>query len=214
MKKPQAIIFDLEGVVIDSETVWDDVDYAWFELHNSIFKPDEMRHLVMGKSIDQATTIYKEMLNLPQPIEVLNNERHKIAQELFTKEIVFIDGFKPFFEAQVRGKYKVAVGTSLVHEFLHPIIEALKLNELFGDHIYSIEEIGFISKPSPDIFLYAAKKLGVSPSDCIVFEDAPHGVEAAKAAGMSCIAITTSTTRDRLTQADQIIDSYSELTLK
>ena len=213
MKTPKAILFDLEGVVIDSEIVWDDVDYAWFELHNDTFKPDEMRHLVMGKSIDQATEIYKELLNLPQPITELNEERHKIAQELFSKEIAFIDGFKPFFEAQVRGRYQVAVATSLVHEFLQPIITKLKLDELFSDHIYSIEDIGFVSKPNPDIFLYAAKKLGMSPSDCIVFEDAPHGVEAAEAAGMYCIAITTSTSRDRLTKADQIIDSYSEIVI-
>ena len=67
------------------------------------------------------------------------------------------------------------------------------------------------SKPAPDIFLYAAKKLDISPEDCVVIEDAASGVKAAKNAGMKCVAITTTHTAELLEEADLVIDSYENL---
>ncbi len=71
-----------------------------------------------------------------------------------------------------------------------------------------------VCKPSPDIFLHAAKKINVEPEHCIVIEDSVHGIKAAKAAGMYCIAINTGKDRHLLGQADEIVDCYTEINLE
>ena len=70
-----------------------------------------------------------------------------------------------------------------------------------------------VCKPNPDIFLHAAKSIGVDPKDCIVIEDSVHGIQAAKAAGMYCIAINTGNDRHLLGQADEIVDCYKQIDL-
>jgi len=91
--------------------------------------------------------------------------------------------------------------------------QRLRLSELFNGNVFSVAEIGYVSKPNPDIFLYAARKLNSQPEHCLVIEDSPHGIEAAKRAGMRCIALTTTYTRDKLAQADLVVDSYSQIDL-
>ena len=73
--------------------------------------------------------------------------------------------------------------------------------------------MNYVSKPEPDIFLHAAKMLGENPANCLIVEDAPAGVAAAKRAGMSCVALSTTHGREHLLDADQIVDSFSEINL-
>lgn len=89
--------------------------------------------------------------------------------------------------------------------------QKLQLKQFFGNHIYFIEDVGNKSKPSPDVFLYAAEKLGENPADCLVIEDAPHGVEAANRAGMTSVGITTTFTKAQLSEADFVGDNFDEI---
>jgi beta-phosphoglucomutase len=73
--------------------------------------------------------------------------------------------------------------------------------------------VGYRSKPNPDIFLHAANRLGVRPENCVVIEDAPHGVEGARRAGMKSIALTTTYERSTLSQADVVVDSFAQINL-
>lgn len=145
-------------------------------------------------------------------VKVLANERREIFGSLLETGMNFIPGFLDFCE-HIKERHAIAVASSLERKFLTIVNTTVGLSRLFGDHIYSIEDIGFIAKPRPDIFLHAANKLGIAPSDCVVVEDSPHGVTAAKRAGMRCIAILTSTTRDNLAHADMIVADYSEIDL-
>ncbi|HYV33427.1 MAG TPA: HAD family phosphatase, partial [Candidatus Limnocylindria bacterium] len=89
----------------------------------------------------------------------------------------------------------------------------LHIFEAFNNQIFTISQVGNKSKPDPAVFLFAAEKMQSKPAECFVIEDAPRGIEAAKNAGMFCIALTTTFTKDRLTQADIIVDSFKELKL-
>jgi beta-phosphoglucomutase-like phosphatase (HAD superfamily) len=142
----------------------------------------------------------------------MGNERGEIVEELFKDDVNFIPGFIDFYE-KIKTDFKSAVATSLQRNFLEDGDKRLHLLKLFNGNVFSISDIGLISKPNPDIFLYAARKLNSPPENCLVIEDAPNGIESAKRAKMKCIAITTTFDRSKLTEADQIVNSYSEINL-
>lgn len=210
MKK--AIIFDLEGVIVDTEPLWSRADEEFLKRHNLPFTNYEIdwKPKLMGRNLVEGATMFRDCFEIVETAEELAKQRREIARELFISELKFITGFETFFVA-TSTKYKMGVATSLERSFLASIDSRIGLSTMFDNHVYSAEDIGFISKPNPGIFLHAAKKLGVKHFDCIVVEDSPLGIEAAKRAGMRCIAITTSTTRDRLSHADFIVDAYSEI---
>lgn len=208
-----AIIFDLEGVIIDSERkVWEQEATEFLRNHGHVYNRDEVKHLLMGKTLEEGIVILQQHHGFTGNVKVLAQERRDIATRLFKEEVTFIPGFQDFYK-NISKKYKIAIATSLERPFLEAIDAYLHLTTLFNNHVYSIADIGYISKPNPDIFLYAAKQLRVEPKNCMVIEDSPHGVEAAKRAGMKCIALTTSVGRDKLTKADVIVDNYKEIKL-
>ena len=90
--------------------------------------------------------------------------------------------------------------------------EKLGLSKIFGaGKIFKISDVGNTSKPDPAIFLYSAARMNRAPEECMVIEDAPHGVAAAKNAGMYCVALTTTRPREELTRADIVVDSYGDI---
>ena len=212
MKVTKAILFDLEGTVIDTEPIWDEADTAFLAGHGVDYPRERIIHLMLGSDIRTGVEIFKKELGLKGDTDELTAERRANMSRHLEREITFIPGFQEFF-AHVRHHYPVAIATSMERGYLKSVDSALLLSELFDNHVYSIEDIGHIAKPNPDIFLYAAKKLGVAPKHCLVIEDAPHGVEAAHRAGMRCAALTTTTTRQNLAAADQIVDRYSEIVI-
>ena len=104
-----------------------------------------------------------------------------------------------------------SIATAMNKTLMVKVEKRLRLQQFFGEHVYYIEDVGNKSKPEPDVFLYAADKLGVKPSDCIVIEDAPHGIEAANKAGMISIGLVTTFSREHLQNADFIADDFEEI---
>lgn len=208
----KAIIFDLEGVVVDSEKLWDRCAVIFLGNHGFKYEREPHKPLLMGKTLEEGVEIWKKEIGLKGDTKKLAQERRDIIREMYY-ETNFIPGFLDFFN-KVKDKYKIGVGSSIERTFLEIVDNKLGITKLFNNHVYSIADIGFISKPNPDIFLFVAKKIGVNPKDCVVFEDSPNGVRAAKNAGMMCVATTNTTTSDLLKEADIIIDSWMDNQLK
>jgi beta-phosphoglucomutase len=208
----KAILFDLEGTIIDTEPIWDETDIAFLATRGLNYDREQIAPLTMGKSHHDTIMLYKDMLGLKGNTEELVVERRALFKRLLEREITFILDFQEFF-AHVHPHYKTAVATSMERAYIQTVDQTLFISKLFDDHVYSIEDIGFIAKPNPDIFLHTAKSIGVAPEHCLVIEDAPTGIEAAHRAGMRVVALTTSTTRNHLAAADQIVDRYSEIKL-
>ncbi len=202
----KAIIFDLEGVVVDSEKHWDRCALIFLGRHGLKYEREPHKPLLMGKTLEEGVDIWKKMIGLTGNTKKLAQERRDVIRDLYY-DTNFIPGFMGFFK-KVEKRYKLGVATSIERPFLRIIDGKLGVTKLFKNKVYSIEDIGFISKPNPDIFLFVAGKLKVNPGDCVVFEDSPNGVEGAKRAGMACVAITTTTDPKRLSRADLIIDSW------
>jgi HAD superfamily hydrolase (TIGR01509 family) len=204
------IIFDNEGVIADTESVWDGEQEEFLGRRGITYDRNRTKHLLTGLSLIEGVRILKSEYNIKGDDELLAQERLSIAKGLLTADVDYINGFKKFFNT-VRNSYKTCIATSMHRELLSIIDKKLSLAALFEDRIYSIEEVACKSKPCPDIFLYAAQKLKSRPENCLVIEDSPNGIEAALRAGMKCIGLATTYTYERLGKATFTVKSFDEI---
>jgi beta-phosphoglucomutase-like phosphatase (HAD superfamily) len=207
-----AIIFDLDGVILDSEKIWDRGQEIFFGRRGLRYERDRIKPLMSGQSILAGARIMKESFSLPEPPEEIARERVEIVRSLFQGEIPYVAGFEAFFEA-VRGDFRTCVATAMEASLLDMVDAKLGLRKRFGGHVYSVADVGHVGKPEPDLFLHAAAQLQAMPVRCLVIEDSPNGIEAARRAGMRCAALTTTYGRERLTGADTIVDSFAQIPL-
>ncbi len=207
----KAIIFDLDGVVIDTEkSVWHNSSVSLLALYDKVHTEEKIKHLLMGSKFEDGTQIMHDFYEIQDTFENFLEHRRRFVNEGFAEKVTFMEGFETFYKRLK--KRKKAIATSMDNMFLTLTLSHLPLKSLFGQHIYPISEVGGKGKPHPDIFLYAARQIGENPKNCIVIEDAPKGVTAAKSAGMRSIALTTSVSRQHLSHADYIVDSFAKIT--
>lgn len=204
------ILFDTEGVVIDTEPMWDKAQEEFLRRRGVAYNRDKLKHLLSGRSALEAIEITKAACGITGDTRLLAEERAELVRRQLEEHVGFIAGFAEFFQ-RVRPAYKTCIATAMAEELLRIVDQRLKLAELFGGKIFSLAALGLRSKPHPDIFLHAARALGSTPETCLVIEDAPHGVEAARRAGMRCLAITTTYNREKLRGADRVVDSFAEI---
>lgn len=202
----KAIIFDMDGTLLEST----EADYrAWervFKHYGGELTYDNYVPMLGIRSAD----VIRNILGFTNETE--------LARVLIEKYDHFVDyvndhPVKPvaatdrFLQHLLLYDVKVGLATSSRQQKTMLLLKRLDFLQYF-DAIVTGEQVEN-SKPAPDIFLKAANKLGVNPQDCLVVEDGPIGVAAAKSAGMKCIAITTTHPANKLQQADWIIDSYA-----
>ena len=113
--------------------------------------------------------------------------------------------------ALASGNFRLAIATSGSFEKSRAIVQSVKVPYEKMVHVSGSDVRR--RKPAPDLFLLAAERMGIEPGRCVVIEDAPDGVRAAKTAGAKCIAVTNTTSADRLSEADLVCDSLEEITL-
>lgn len=207
----KAIIFDADGVVIDTQAIYSKADQLFLKNHNVNAKPSEFEHLLTGVSLDNGTKILQKLFGIEGDPAVLLQERINKIKAFYT-EIKFVPGFLDFFN-KIKSTYKTAIATSSNFELFSIADAELGLHKLFDNHIYFLKDVNNVSKPAPDIYLYAAKQLETEPSECLVIEDAPNGIKAAKNAGMECVGLATTHDPKLLMEADTIIESFEELNL-
>lgn len=203
----KAVIFDMDGVIIDSNPVH-------FKAWINVIKPfginlvlDDFKDLI-GKHSTVVAKHIKEKYGLsPSVLDLVKMKKAKYI-ELLPIEVELRSNSVDFIDA-VRQKYSTAVATSEDAKTTKLVMNKFELNDRF-DTIFTSDDINK-PKPYPEIYLKTAKALGVEPNECIVVEDTVPGVESAKRAGMKCIAITGSYNKDKLYEADLIIDAFSEI---
>lgn len=213
--KYKAIIFDMDGTIINSEHLWvqAELDMLTRKTNLSAEECQQMMPELKGSSLYSSCQILKESFALSETVEELIHEKQQFAFQRFGDFVTFIDGFDRFHHKLSQINLKSAIATNATQASLDKILQHFPLQDFFNDHIYCIDHIGKKPKPHPDIFLFAAQQINVKPTECIVIEDSAHGIAAAKAANMFCIGINTGNDKETLVQADIIVDRYDEIEL-
>jgi HAD superfamily hydrolase (TIGR01509 family) len=206
-----AVIFDLDGVLADSEPWWNQIDAKLLAEHGVSYRGEYHRN-VLGVSYRLAVEFYKNAFHIAAPVEELMRRRGEIATEFFANRVGLFPFAKTTLEQLREMKLQLALGTSSVNASARPLLEQAGIRSLFvvvvtGDEVQR-------GKPHPDIYLRAAKKLGISPEVCLVIEDALSGIAAAKAANMRVAAIPDKRfvdPREYEMKADYVLGSLSEI---
>lgn len=204
----KGVIFDLDGVLVD--TGWAHRQ-AWYELADKegFQMTDEFFTRTFGMQNYQIIPMLLGPKLPGQEIERMSQWKEKRYRELIGQNLTVPAGVKELLDELKNRGFLLAIGSSAPRDNLELIFRRLHLRHYFDAHITK-EEVSK-GKPSPETFLKAAEKLSLPPSRCVVVEDAVQGVEAARAAGMPVIAVTTTRARADLKSADLIVDSLSEL---
>jgi len=209
--KPQAVIFDMDGVLVDSEPYHVQNEKLMFhKLGVDISDSEHARY--MGTATDVMWEQIIRDRNLKLDVAEITNQT--IQQEIpYFQSLDKMDpmpGLVNLLENLQEYGIPMAVASSSDKAIINIILDKSRLRKYFK-HTVSSGEIGK-SKPEPDVFLHAAKLLGVAPENCLVFEDSKNGIKAAKAAGMYCIAYSggDSGNQDQ-TQADHRIADFNEI---
>lgn len=213
----QAIIFDLDGTIINTEPMWLKAAQKVLQDHHIILDADENKKLeehVIGVTLRNISIYLKDTYDLPESVETLFETQRLFVEKIFDTSLVFVDGFEDFIKQVIALNLKRAIATNTQWETTEKIIQIMHLEHFFGDHIYTITDVNGVGKPSPHLYLYAARKLGVTPAECIVIEDSMPGITGAKNAGMYCIGLNTGRNRTKLAQADVIVDRFEDIDLK
>ena len=181
----QALLFDRDGVIADSEPLWNDIDAALLKPYGVTHEPEADKHAVMGVSFPIALAYYRDKYQLRTEIEELIVRRTQIAGEYYAERMpVFPDA--PQVLAEIRAsKLKIGLATSSIAAFVLPFLERHNLTNAF-DAITTGAEVTR-GKPHPDIYLLAAQKAATPPASCLVIEDSLAGLQAGRDAG--CLTV-------------------------
>lgn len=208
----RAFIFDFDGLLIDSEPFWDKADTEFLQKRGFEYT-DELRVKTLGTGHREATEIFKKTFGIKGNTNTLIAERKEIFYKLLWNDLRLMEGAQGLIEMLFRSDYKLAIATG-GHSVdkVQEILTALSLQTYFLV-IVSSEEVKH-GKPAPDVFLLTAKRLGVDTSACLVLEDAPNGVLAAKKAGMVAVGVNTNSDIRVALQnagADTVVKNLTEL---
>jgi len=210
--KLQAVIFDMDGVIIDSEELWFKVGKSLLSKYG-IDYTEEVRKKIMGMGSKETMELIKRTYSIKDSVSSLLEQRDRIVLKVFGNSIIpLIPNAIDFIQMVSRNGHKVGMASSSPQELINLVVNRLELASYFSA-IVSGDRVSR-GKPYPDICLLTARELQVDNKRCLVFEDSPNGVKAAKNAGMKCIGITTNASNEELKEADLLIDSFADLTIE
>jgi HAD superfamily hydrolase (TIGR01509 family) len=206
----KAVIFDMDGVIIDSEPIYFESDKMTMKYYEKEITDEELNNYV-GVTNPAMWVEIREKYKLIAPIEELLEKQFYYKNLLFrNKKLEPIAGIIKLLDELKSCRIKIGLASSSSKDFIELILNSLGVIDYF-DAIISGEEVQN-SKPAPDIFKKAAEVLNVEPSSCLVIEDSMHGVKAAKLAEMKCIGFfNPNSGKQDLSLADAIVYSIEEI---
>lgn len=206
------IIFDLDGTFIDSMSVWHEVDVEFFK-RRGIPLPPDYKEKIKTMHMASAAKYTKETYNLPDSEESIIDEWHSLCMEQYRTTVMLKDGAAEFIKFCKENGLKTAYATASDDDLCTAVLHNNGVLHLFDSKTY-VHEAGK-DKTHPDVYLLAAKKIGVPPSKCLVVEDILIGLKSAKSAGFTVIAMFDQSSESDWSEmcktADKNIHSFKEL---
>lgn len=201
-----AIIFDMDGTLMDSMWVWESIDRDFYAKYQ-LTEPEHFQEKMEGKSYTETAQLFLDTFpEVPLTLEQLKDLWTGMAFQKYTEEVKLKKGVRRFLETQKERGLKLGVATSNGMELVNATLQALDIKKYF-DSVHTACEVEK-GKPSPDIYLFVAEELGVKPERCLVFEDVPMGILAGKNAGMRTCAVDDDFSKPQEAKKRQMADYY------
>ncbi|WP_278262066.1 HAD-IA family hydrolase [Nocardia sp. AG03] len=206
-----AVVFDMDGVLIDSEPVWEQVRHEYVDLKGGRWQPDSQRKM-MGMSTTEWAAYMSDDLGVAMPLDDISTKVIDLMADHYAHSVPLLPGA---VEAVRRcaGQWKLGLASSSPRSLIDLVLAKTGLLENFSA-ILSTEEVGR-GKPAPDVYLTIAQRLGVDPDTCTAIEDSTNGLRSAHTAGLRVIAIPRPEfppEPDALAEAAVVLDSLDQLT--
>lgn len=208
-----AVIFDMDGTLLDSMWIWPDIDDVFLEKYH-LLKPEGFHEGMEGKSYPETAQYFLDLFpTLTQTKEEIMDEWNEMAHDRYISQVHLKSGAKEFILTMREQGKKLGIATSNSRFLVNDTLKALGISELFHSIRTSCE--AGAGKPAPDVYLLVADDLNVKPENCLVFEDVPMGILAGKNAGMKVCAIEddfSNPQRDRKKElADYYINDFEDI---
>ncbi len=201
----KAVIFDLDGTLVDSMWMWKQIDIDYLKLHN-IPMDENLQKNIEGMSMKETAYYFKDTYNISDSIEEMMDTWNEMARETYENKVDFKRGCENFLKNLKSKGIKTGIATSNSRELLDAVTDALNLDR-YIDCFKTGDEVG-AGKPAPDIYLSVANHLNVNPKDCLVFEDIIPGLQAGINAGMKTCAVRDDYSMDVDDAKNEMADYY------
>jgi HAD superfamily hydrolase (TIGR01509 family) len=206
----RAVVFDLDGLLLDTETLWHEAEIELFRRHGDEFTWDD-KLAVIGTSYDATARYFAQRLGRPSAAGAeLVDEMVDLMHERLQREVNGRPGALELVRRlrELPTGIGLAVASNSSRRLVDTALATAGISDAF-DAVITSDDV-MHAKPAPDIYLEACRRLGVSPADAVALEDSATGIAAAKAAGMTCIAVPQYAETD-VSAADEVIDSLEAL---
>jgi len=212
LKGIDAVIFDLDGTLVDSMWMWESIDREYLGSFGLVL-PTDLQGMIEGMSFSETAIYFKERFDLPDSVDQIKSDWNQIAWEKYANEVPVKEGVIQLLEHLKQEGIPAGIATSNSRELVDLIIEKHQMQDYFASIRTSCEVAK--GKPSPDIYLLVAQDLGADPNRCLVFEDVLQGVMAGKNANMKVCAVydkfSENVQDEKIRLADYFIYSIDEV---
>ncbi|HHX12119.1 MAG TPA: HAD family phosphatase [Clostridiales bacterium] len=200
-----AVIFDMDGTIIDSMWMWRDIDIDYLKTHG-IKMPEDLQKSVEGLSFTETAVYFKNRFNISDTVEKIKDDWNKMAWSKYETEVPLKEGVLDLLIFLKEKNIKMGIATSNYRKLTDLVLDKLKIRDFF-DSARTSDEVPS-GKPSPDIYLLVAKDLNVEPSRCLAFEDVVHGIMAGLNANMKVCAVYDEHSKNDDKQKKELADYY------
>lgn len=207
IRQKKAILFDLDGTLVDSMWMWHQIDIEYLSGFGLECPPD-LEKAIEGMSFSETAVYFKDRFKLPKSLDEIKQAWISMSLEKYRSEVPLKKGARRFLEFLREQGILAGIATSNGQAMVEAVLESLEIRPYFQVVATACEVAA--GKPAPDIYLEVARRLGVEPESCMVFEDVPAGIQAGKAAGMEVCAVEDAFSARMRAEKEQLADYFIE----
>jgi len=205
LDEKKAVIFDLDGTLVDSMWMWKSIDIEFLG-DRGLACPEDLQKEIEGMSFSETAIYFKERFHLRESLEEIKSVWTEMSIDKYRNEVPLKPGAGEFLEHLASKGIKAGIATSNGRQMVEAVLTSLKIDRYF-DVVTTACEVT-AGKPAPDIYLKVAGTLDLHPSNCLVFEDVPAGILAGKRAGMTVCAIDDEFSRSMEEEKRKLADYF------